>query len=73
MTETFELKEKWSEAISQIQHKTGGINYDAEYMFISNLIMTALMNKKPLTTNEIETIEAHIRIKLFNHGLLRLV
>jgi len=70
MTETIELKEKWSEATVKIQHKTGGINYDAEYMFISNLIMTALMNKKPLTTNEIETIEAHIRIKLFNHDLL---
>ena len=69
MEKTIELKEKWSEAISQIQHKTGGINYDAEYVFISDMLMKALMNKKPLTTNEIETIEAHIRIKLFNHDL----
>lgn len=70
MKQTIELKEKWSAATVKIQNKTGGVNYDAEYLYISNLIMTALMNKKPLSSNEIETIEAHIRIKLFNHNLL---
>ena len=73
MKKTRELKEKWSDAGVAIFNKLGVMEIDEQYLFLSDMITTALMNKKPLTTNEIETIEAHIRIKLFNHGLLRLV
>jgi len=70
MEKTRELKEKWTEINVKIQHKTGGINYNPEYMFISNMLITAIENNKPLSDNEIETIECFIRVKQFENGLL---
>ena len=70
MKATIEVKEKWNEAILQIQHKTGGVTYTPEHIFISEMFMTALSNKKPLSKNEIETIECVIRVKLFENDLL---
>ena len=70
MKRTIDLKEKWTEATLQIQHKSGVINYTPEYMFISNMFIGAIMDKKPLSSNDIVTIECMIRVKLFEYGLL---
>ena len=70
MDKTRELKDKWTEVIVAIQHKSGGVEYSAEHICISSMLATAIIENKPLDDNEIETIEAIMRVKMFKHDLL---
>ena len=70
MKQTIELKDSWNELGARLYEKLGVMEINEETIFISNMLLTAIRNKKPLSNNEIVTIEAMMRVKMFKNDLL---
>ena len=70
MERTRELKQQWNELKIKLYEKLGVMEIDGESIFISEMLLTAIRDDKPLSDNEIETIECIMRVKMFKHNLL---
>ena len=70
MKQTVELKDNWNELASRLYEKLGVMEINGDDIFISNMLLSAIRNKKPLSNNEIVTIEAMMRVKMFKNDLL---
>lgn len=70
MERTRRLKDKWNDVAVKIYEKLGVLKINTDDIFISNMLVGAIVDNKPLTDNEIKTIECIIRGKEFKHDLL---
>ncbi len=70
MIETRNLKDNWNELAVKLYEKLGVMEINEESICISSMLASAIIENKPLTKNEIETIECIIHSKMFKNGLL---
>ena len=61
MERSRELKKKWSSIILRIQHKTGAITFDENYLSVVNILIGGFIHKTPIKNSDALYVEQVIK------------
>jgi len=61
MKRSNELKKKWDLIIMRIQHKTGVITFDEDYLSVVNILIGGFIHKTPIKNSDALYIEQVIK------------